>query len=530
LNSASGQFEAKPIQIDSTAAQPAMCLSHLILPPLPWHHRICDSHPIGWLLLLLLLPQPALGQQGGDPFDQVPFDQVPFDQVPFDQVPFDQDPFDQDPFDQDPFDQDPFDQDPFDPFSTNPFVEAQEPQLEDNSDHGFIHLKHGGRISIVGPGDVPHLELVGTLRLDSTIHTQQDPSSLSGTSLRRSDIRIEGSALEKNHFRFRLNFEDENSAGVFSEFWIDRHIRGGLHLTGGRIANSMGLQGGLFQEDRLTVSQGLIDWISEGSSTSIRGGGRWLDDAIITDLQARLGNSVDPRGLRFGGQGISGRLSVQPFSRLLFGGPDAVETPGSRFSMFIAGRLEHGCEGRIQVLSPEELPLMNTLPLEVESARWVRAGWRWPLLEWLHLENEWMTHGLHGTETTSGPTDLPGDLTGWQFGIRALISRNNSLPTRSGPDLPPTTFDAPSPFDGPNVELLLRYERAHLAGELENLGLLDPGTAGGTVQVLRAGLSARSKPWVRWLFEATWTRTDESMTTFDDDRGTNLRLMLELGG
>ena len=520
MNSASGQFEAKPIQIDSTAAQPAMCLSHLILPPLPWHHRICDSHPIGWLLLLLLLPQPALGQQGGDPFDQVPFDQVPFDQVPFDQ----------DPFDQDPFDQDPFDQDPFDPFSTNPFVEAQEPQLEDNSDHGFIHLKHGGRISIVGPGDVPHLELVGTLRLDSTIHTQQDPSSLSGTSLRRSDIRIEGSALEKNHFRFRLNFEDENSAGVFSEFWIDRHIRGGLHLTGGRIANSMGLQGGLFQEDRLTVSQGLIDWISEGSSTSIRGGGRWLDDAIITDLQARLGNSVDPRGLRFGGQGISGRLSVQPFSRLLFGGPDAVETPGSRFSMFIAGRLEHGCEGRIQVLSPEELPLMNTLPLEVESARWVRAGWRWPLLEWLHLENEWMTHGLHGTETTSGPTDLPGDLTGWQFGIRALISRNNSLPTRSGPDLPPTTFDAPSPFDGPNVELLLRYERAHLAGELENLGLLDPGTAGGTVQVLRAGLSARSKPWVRWLFEATWTRTDESMTTFDDDRGTNLRLMLELGG
>ncbi|MDE0958373.1 MAG: hypothetical protein OSB12_07035, partial [Planctomycetota bacterium] len=428
------------------------------------------------------------------------------------------------------FDQDPFDQDPFDPFSTNPFVEAQEPQLEDNSDHGFIHLKHGGRISIVGPGDVPHLELVGTLRLDSTIHTQQDPSSLSGTSLRRSDIRIEGSALEKNHFRFRLNFEDENSAGVFSEFWIDRHIRGGLHLTGGRIANSMGLQGGLFQEDRLTVSQGLIDWISEGSSTSIRGGGRWLDDAIITDLQARLGNSVDPRGLRFGGQGISGRLSIQPFSRLLFGGPDAVETPGSRFSMFIAGRLEHGCEGRIQVLSPEELPLMNTLPLEVESARWVRAGWRWPLLEWLHLENEWMTHGLHGTETTSGPTDLPGDLTGWQFGIRALISRNNSLPTRSGPDLPPTTFDAPSPFDGPNVELLLRYERAHLAGELENLGLLDPGTAGGTVQVLRAGLSARSKPWVRWLFEATWTRTDESMTTFDDDRGTNLRLMLELGG
>jgi hypothetical protein len=489
LNSASGQFEAKPIQSDSTAAQPAICLSRLILPPLPlplpWHHRFCDSHLIGWLLLLLLLPQWALGQQGADPFD---------------------------------------------PFSTNPFVEAQEPQQEDNSDVGFINIQHGGRISIVGPGDVPHLELVGTLRLDSTIHSQQDPSSLSGTSLRRSDLRIEGSALEKNHFRFRLNFDDENSVGVFSEFWIDRYIRGGLHLTGGRIPNSMGLQGGLFQEDRLTVSQGLIDWISEGSSTSIRGGGRWLDDAIITDLQARLGNSVDPRGQRFGGQGISGRLSIQPFSRLLFGGPDAVETPGSRFSMFIAGRLEHHCEGRIQVLSPEELPLMKTIPLEVESARWVRAGWRWPLLEWLHLENEWMTHGLHGTETTSGPTDLPGDLTGWQFGIRALISRNKSLPTRSGPDLPPTTFDAPSPFDGPNVELLLRYERAHLAEQLEGLGLLDPGSAGGTVQVLRAGLSARPKPWLRWLFEATWAQTEESMSTFDDDRGTNLRLMLELGG
>ncbi len=498
MNSASGQFEAKPIQIDSTAAQPAVRLFQLILPPLPlrlplplplpWHHRFCDSQLIGWLLLLLLLPQWALGQQGADPFD---------------------------------------------PFSTNPFDEAQEPQQEDNSDLGFITIQHGGRISIVGPGDVPHLELVGTLRLDSTIHSEQDPSSLSGTNLRRSDLRIEGSALEKNHFRFRLNFEDENSVGVFSEFWIDRHIRGGLHLTGGRIPNSMGLQGGLFQEDRLTISQGLIDWISEGSSYSIRGGGRWLDDAIITDLQARLGRSVDPRGLRFGGQGISGRLSVQPFSRLLFGGPEAVETPGSRFSMFIAGRLEHHCEGRIQVLSPEELTLMETVPLEVESARWVRAGWRWPLLEWLHLENEWMTHGLHGLhgiETTSGPTDLPGDLTGWQFGIRALISRNNSLPTRSGPDLPPTTFDAPSPFDGPNIELLLRYERAHLAEQLEDLGLLDPGTAGGTVQVLRAGLSARPKPWLRWLFEATWTQTEESMSTFDDDRGTNLRLMLELGG
>ncbi|HIG05351.1 MAG TPA: hypothetical protein EYQ08_06435, partial [Planctomycetes bacterium] len=301
MNSASGQFEAKPIQIDSTAAQPAVRLFQLILPPLPlrlplplplpWHHRFCDSQLIGWLLLLLLLPQWALGQQGADPFD---------------------------------------------PFSTNPFDEAQEPQQEDNSDLGFITIQHGGRISIVGPGDVPHLELVGTLRLDSTIHSEQDPSSLSGTNLRRSDLRIEGSALEKNHFRFRLNFEDENSVGVFSEFWIDRHIRGGLHLTGGRIPNSMGLQGGLFQEDRLTISQGLIDWISEGSSYSIRGGGRWLDDAIITDLQARLGRSVDPRGQRFGGQGISGRLSVQPFSRLLFGGPEAVETPGSRFSMFIA--------------------------------------------------------------------------------------------------------------------------------------------------------------------------------------------------
>ena len=512
LKSASGQSEAKPI--NSTAAQPAVGLSRCILTPLPRHHRFRFIHLIGWLLLLLL-PQWGLGQQAGDPFDQDPFDQDPFDQDPFDQV---------------PFDQDPFDQNLFDPFSTHPLDASQQTIAEERADLGFISIAQGGRISIVGPGDVPHLEVVGTLRLDATILFQQQPSNRTSTSLRRSDLRIEGSALEKNHFRFRLNFDEENSAGVFSEFWIDRHIRGGLHLTGGRIPNSMGLQGGLFQEDRLTVSQGLIDWISEGSSTSIRGGGRWLDDAVITDLQARLGNSVDPRGLRFGGQGISGRLSIQPFSRLLFGGPEAVETPGSRFSMFIAGRLERHCEGRIQVLSPGELPLIETVPLEVESARWVRAGWRWPLLEWLHLENEWMTHGLHGTETSSGPTDLPGDLSGWQFGIRALIARNKSLPTRSGPDLPPSAFDAPSPFDGPDVELLLRYERAHLAGELESLGLLDPETAGGTVQVLRAGLAARPKPWLRWLVEATWTKTEESMSTFDNDRGTNLRLMLELGG
>ncbi|MDE0960801.1 MAG: hypothetical protein OSB09_08480 [Planctomycetota bacterium] len=292
----------------------------------------------------------------------------------------------------------------------------------------------------------------------------------------------------------------------------------------------MGLQAGLFQEDRLTISEGLIDWISEGSSGSIRGGGRWLDDAIVSDLQVRLGSSADPQGMKFGGQGISGRLSLQPFSRLLFGGPYAPETPGSRFSMFISGRLEHHCDGQIQVQSPGEQTLLQTVPLKVESARWVRAGWRWPLLEWLHIENEWMTHGLHGTETPSGPINLAGDLTGWQFGVRALLARKASLPTRSGPDLPPAPFDTPSSFDQAGLEVLFRYERAHLGKELQTHGLLEAGSGAGTVQVLRVGLAARPQPWLRWLLEATWTETEESMSVFDDDRGTNLRLMFELGG
>jgi hypothetical protein len=431
-----------------------------------------------------------------------------------------------------------FTQDPLDPFDS-PFEESTaDPHDRDSpplltDDQAAISLRHGGRITVVGPDDVPHLVMVGTLRLDSRIISEQSVDQEPSFHVGDSELRIDGSALEDNHYRFRFDLDGQDSAGLCSEAWIDRKIRNRLHMSFGRIPTGSGLAAGLPLEDRLTISEGLIDWLSEGSSWAIRTGGRWLDGAIVTDLQGRIGGAADPSGEFYGGRGLSGRLSIQPFSKLIFGGPDSVETPTRRFSMFISGRWDHDASGRIQVRSAGETTLIRTQRLHVRSSRWVRAGWRWPLLDWLHVENEWMQlgfHGIDGIDSGLTSTDMPGEFSGWQVGVRALLSGQQALVTRAGPDLPPAFFDEPGAFDRSELEVLLRYERVHMGDQLHVGGLLEAGSVAGSAQVVKLALGARTNSWLRWILEGAWTSTDEAMSSFGDDQATSLRLMLEIGG
>jgi len=428
---------------------------------------------------------------------------------------------------QDPFD-DPFD-DPFNDASS--LLETGEDLLPavDSDASATIEVAHGGRIHISGPNNVPNLSLVATLRVEVDLHSETE-SSPQPPRFRGGDLRMEGSALEDNHYRFRLNLDGLDSPGLFSEAWLDRRISGLFHLSAGRIPNSFGLKAGLPREDRITFTSGVLDWLSEGSSWSLRTGGRWVEDAVISDLQARFGGAADPGGDYFGGSGISGRLSIEPFSPLLFGGPGAVDTPGSGFSMFLAGRIDHEAAGRIQVRSPGDTSLLNTQHLSARSVRWVQAGWRWPVRHWLHLENEWMRQGLHGVEKGNDRIDLPGEFTGWRFGIRTLLSETPALKSRYGPDLPPSSFDTPGQYDTEAVELLLEYERANLAEQLQDEGMLALGSASGTVQILKVGLGIRPRSWFRCLLEGAWISTEEAAGIYPTDEARSIRLMLEFGG
>ncbi|PCJ12097.1 MAG: hypothetical protein COB10_07820 [Planctomycetota bacterium] len=392
-----------------------------------------------------------------------------------------------------------------------------------------LTIDRSGRVTLIGPDMVPHLIVTPRIRVQllggSELQDGSDPVDFQG-----SDLLIEGSALESNHFRFRADLDGLRSPGTFSEAWIDRRIGTRLHLTTGRIPNALGLQGGIPLEDRLTISPGVLDWIDEGSSWALRAGGLWLDDAISADLQARLGGAADLRGEFFGGQGFAGRLSVQPFAPLLFGGPGAIDSSHSAFSMFIAGRWDHDLDGHFQIESPGESTIYRTQNLQMDSARWVRAGWRWPVLDWLHLENEWSRAGFFGVETNDPITDFPGELDGWQLGIRLLPFSDESLAIRSGPDLPPRLFDASSPHDRKDLEVLVRYEKADLGDELQQLGLLEAGTDAGGVEVFRLGICSRPSPWFRWLLEGTRTCTKGGTSSFDGLEVTSIRLMFEFGG
>jgi len=417
------------------------------------------------------------------------------------------------------------DDDPFGlPFSDSTTNSERETQVRSS-----ISIDSHGRITVIGPDQVPHLRLIGTFRLGLLgVTEQEDPPNR--FRFQNSDLRIEGSALENNHFRFRVDLDGVRSPGIFSEAWIDRKVRNGIHLTLGRVPNALGLQGGLPPEDRLTISHGVLDWIDEGSSWALRAGGRWLEDAITLDLNTRLGGAADLRGDFFGGQGFSGRLALHPFAPLLFGGPTAIDSAENNFSVFISGRLDHEADGHFQIESPGESMLYRSQNLQMDSARWVRAGWRWPIFDWLHLENEWSRTGFFGVENAGTSSDFPGEIDGWQLGIRFLLSSNESLTTRTGPDLPPGPFDDLSPFDHNDLEVLVRYEKADLGDQLAQQGLMTAGTDAGGVQVLRVGVSSRSTSWFRWLLEGTSTVTERQISAFDGDDATSIRLLFEIGG
>jgi len=392
-----------------------------------------------------------------------------------------------------------------------------------------LTLDRSGRVTLIGPDMVPHLILTPRIRFQVRAGSGPEDGS-SRVNFQGSDLLIEGSALESNHFRFRADLDGLRSPGTFSEAWIDRRVGTGLHITTGRIPNALGLQGGIPPEDRLTISPGVLDWIDGGSSWALRAGGLWLDDAISADIQARLGGAADLRGEFFGGQGLAGRLSIQPFAPLLFGGPGAVDSSHSAFSMFISGRWDHDLDGHFQIESPGESTIYRTRNLQMEAARWVRAGWRWPVLDWLHLENEWSRAGFFGVETNGSTTDFPGELDGWQLGIRLLPFSDESLAIRSGPDLPPRIFDASSPHDRKDLEVLVRYEKADLGDEMQQQSLLEQGTDAGGVEVFRLGICARPSPWFRWLLEGTRTCTKGGTSSFEGDEVTSIRLMFEFGG
>lgn len=415
-----------------------------------------------------------------------------------------------------------------DPFGL-PFTESTTEEDRIARTPSSISISRTGRITVIGPDQVPNLRIIGTLRIGIDDATGQDDQS-SKVHFRNSDIRIEGSALDSNHFRFRANLDGVRSPGVFSEAWIDRELRNGLHLTGGRIPNSLGLQGGLPPEDRITISHGLLDWIDEGSSWALRAGGRWLDDSVTVDFQTRLGGAADLRGDYFGGQGVSGRLSLKPFAPLLFGGPTADDSPDKHFSVFLSGRWDHDVDGQFQVESGGESLIFQSKNLQMDSTRWVRAGWRWPILDWLHLENEWSRTGFFGVESTGTTFDSPGEIDGWQLAVRLLPFSSHSLATRSGPDLPPGLFDELSPFDQKDIEVLIRYEKVDLGDQLARQGLLNLGAEAGAVQVLRLGIASRPTAWCRWLLEGTRTVTEGPISAFDGDENTSIRILFEIGG
>lgn len=415
-----------------------------------------------------------------------------------------------------------------DPFGL-PFTDSTTDSQSTPRTPSSISISRNGTIKIVGPDEVPNLHIIGTLRFGiDGVSNPEDRSNQ--VHFKNSDLRIEGSALESNHFRFRADLDGTRSPGLFSEAWIDREIRNGIHLTGGRMPNSLGLQGGLPPEDRLTISHSLLDWIDEGSCWALRVGGRWLNDAITCDFQTRLGGAADLRGDFFGGQGFSGRISMQPFAPLLFGGPTADNSSEKHFTAFLSGRWDQEVDGHFQIESPGESLLYRSENLQMDSSRWVRAGWRWPILDWLHLENEWSRTGFFGIQSGGSAFDFPGEFDGWQLALRVLPFSNQPLVTRVGPDLPPVLFDATGPFDRRNLEVLVRYEDTDFGDQMTLQGLVDPATDAGSAQVLRLGIASRPTPWFRWLLEATRTVTERPISAFNDDESDSIRILFEIGG
>ena len=365
---------------------------------------------------------------------------------------------------------------------------------------------------IRGPGGVPELSIIPTLRLE-LLHTPEALDSPLFTS-RDSEIRLEGNILERDSFLARLNLAGDHSHGVISELWFDTPLKYGFHLTAGRIPGTLGLESFPGQERRISISPGLVDWAGGGSAWGMRTGGRWIKGALTGDLQLMLDDAVDVDGEDFGGYGLLTRFSIRPLSRYLFGGPEGAEELWKDTSFFVTSRWDWEANGSFRVRSAGEQDLLQTTSLHYDNIRWVRTGWRLPLSPKVQFENEWLRCGFFGV----GPSDLdmPGEVTAFQLGLRARIGSNLPLPIALPLDLPGTVFaedTLPLPRGGQQevqkgYDLLIRYEQLTTKSRLSDLGWLTTGSGSNDLEAIRLAVTREASPGIQWTLESAWTRSD----------------------
>ncbi len=465
--------------------------------------RLSTQHPLslirsffvgGWLLFSVLIPTTGLlAQEAEDPFA--------------------------DPFAEESSPTPTLD-DPFgDPFENSENDSATFPTDErpGSNPRGSIEFSPNGRLQIRGPGGVPELSIIPTLRLE-LLHTPEDLDNPIFTT-RDSEIRLEGHILGRDSFLARLNLAGDHAHGVISELWFDTPLKYGFHLTTGRIPGTLGLESFPGQERRISISPGLVDWAGGGSAWGIRTGGRWIKGALTGDLQLMLDEPVDVDGEKFGGYGLLTRLSIRPLSRFLFGGPDGAQESWKDTSLFLTSRWDWEADGIFRIRSAGEQDLLQTIPLHHDNIRWVRTGWRLPLTSNLQFENEWLRCGFFGV----GPADfdMPGEVTAFQLGLRAQLGSNNPLPIALPHDLPGKVFkeEVPSPSSGElasgelaearnGYDLLLRYEQLTVKSGLSELGWLSTGAGSNDLEAVRLAVTRKMRPGLRWTLESAWTRSD----------------------
>ena len=144
----------------------------------------------------------------------------------------------------------------------------------------------------------------------------------------------------------------------------------------------------------------------------------------------------------------------------------------------------------------------------MENANWVRTGWRLPITDFFHIENEWNRTSLYGVGDDK--TDMPGEITGFQFSFRLRLGSETPLPVSIPLDLPGQISDT-SPKDQKEdfpVDLLLRYEQLSPKERLLNEGLLETEHDLSDLRSLRLVLSKQQTQSIRWILESAWTRNN----------------------
>ncbi|OUU24453.1 MAG: hypothetical protein CBC13_03385 [Planctomycetia bacterium TMED53] len=428
--------------------------------------------------------------------------------------------------------------DPFDDVFDSNEGTSEEPNPE--KIRGSISIGPGMRINITGPGGVPDLNIIPTLRIGLN-HSPEEMERPSLTT-RESEIRFQGKILERDAFFGRFNLAGDRDHGVLSEVWFDTSLAHGFHLTAGRIPNTMGLESFPGHERRISITPGLLDWAGGGSAWGIRTGGRWINGTLTGDLQFLLDEPVDVDGNDFGGYGVLTKITMRPLSQFLFGGPSAPDRLWKDTSLFVTGRWDWEADGAFRIRSASDLNLLATPDLHFDNIHWVRAGWRLPLSEYLQFENEWLRTGFFGVGSTD--IDMPGEMTGFQMGLRVRLSSNVPLPFDLPLDLPggDWSFDDPSSallqssqpeeVEDQGLDLILRYEQLTSKSQLADFGLLEVGSPENDLESIRIAVTRSSSSSIRWTLEGVWTGSDTPILLKNSTSADNLftfRCLFELG-